>query len=226
MLELMQKNFGPGKVQHILGKQPTEEFDDNYQTKYHCIIEEAELTSSQRQLQFLQAIQMKQIIPDSIPDTYLLEKSTLQGKKELLEFAEKRAEQQAKMQQMQFIQEVTQSETMARAMEAKAQADFATAEERKARVATDIAWASEHKARAVQDRAQAALANAKTMHELDDMHEDRLIKLAHFVVDLEGKQKQLRMSEEDLADNEADELTGSVKEAEQRTQVKKPESPQ
>lgn len=220
MIDLVQKNFEPGKIAKILGEEPTEEFSDSFITKYHSTVEDTILTSSQRQLKFLDAVQLKQIIPDSIPDSYLLEQSTLPGKNELLEYAEKRAEQASKMQQMQFLQEVTQAETLARSMEAKAQSDFATAEERKARVATDVAWAQEHKARAVQDRAAAALTNAKTMHELEDMHEDRLIKLANFVVDLETKQKQLQMQEEMKADEEAATLTGSVKQADAATKPK------
>lgn len=220
MIDLVQKNFEPGKIAKILGEEPTEEFSDSFITKYHSTVEDTILTSSQRQLKFLDAVQLKQIIPDSIPDSYLLEQSTLPGKNELLDYAEKRAAQAAKMQQMQFIQEVTQAETLARSMEAKAQSDFATAEERKARVATDVAWAQEHKARAVQDRAAAALTNAKTMHELEDMHEDRLIKLANFVVDLETKQKQLQMQEEMKADEEAAALTGSVKQADAATKPK------
>jgi len=226
MIDLVQKNFEPGKVAKILGKEPTQEFSNSFETKYHSIVDEGELTSTQRQLKFLDAVQLKQIIPDSIPDSYLLEQSTLPGKKELLEFAEKRAEQMGKQQQMQFLQEVTQSETLARSLEAKAQNDFASAEERKARVATDIAWAQEHKARAVQDRAAAALTNAKTMHELEDMHEDRLIKLANFVVDLEGKQKALQAEEEAKAEADAMALTGDVKQAEAETKPKKPQPQQ
>ena len=118
MVDLVQKNFEPGKIAHILGKEPTQEFSNTFETKYHAMVEEAELTATQRQLKFLDALQLKQIIPDSIPDSYLLEQSTLPGKKELLEFAEKRAEQANKMQQMQFMQLVTKDELLARSMEA------------------------------------------------------------------------------------------------------------
>ena len=60
------------------------------------------------------------------------------------------------------------------------------------------------------------------MHELEDMHEDRLIKLANFVVDLEGKQKALQADEEAKADADAAEITSNVKQADNASKPKQP----
>jgi hypothetical protein len=216
MDDMIINNFGTGKVANILGKEPTEYFFDNEFSRYQCTVEEAELTSSQRQLQFLQAFQMKQMgLP--ISDRYLIEKSTLQGKKELLEDMDKQAQQAEQMQQQQFQAEMQQSQVLARSLEAKAQSDFAGAEERKARAVSDIALAKERSSQAVHDRAAASLENAKALKEIEHMDDDKLIKLANFIVDLQMKQKQLQGSEEGDAIEEASALGSSVKQEEAQT---------
>lgn len=222
-VELIQKNFSQAKVRNILGREATPEFNDAWLTKYHAVVEEAELTDTQRQLQFLQALQLKQL-GVQIPDTYILEKSTLSGKKQLMESMEAQAKQMSEMQMMQMQQQLEQGKMLTRSLEAKAQSDFAGAEERKARAVSDFGLAQERSAQAEHDLASAHLENAKAMHEIKDMQEDRLVKLANFVVDLQLKQQQLTLGEQDALE-EAAALGASVQAAEQATRVSTGEQP-
>lgn len=215
--DLIVENFSQGKVAKILGEQPSEMFFDREYTKYSCIVEEAELTSTQRQLKFLQAVQLKQIIPDSISDAYLLEQSTLSGKSELVEQAKQKAEMAQQMQQIQMQQEMQKNEILTRSIEAKAQNDFASAHERHARATSDIALAKERTSQSVHDRAAAALDNSRALKELDQMDENRLIKLSHFILDLQQRQKELAGGEEGDAKQTSDEVGNPVTEAELKT---------
>lgn len=206
-LDLILNNFGAGKMTHILGKEPSDLIKATItpenqlmkmsasMLKYNCVVEEAEMTATQRQLQFLQALQLKQLgVP--ISNKYILEKSTLQGKKEIIEDIEQQEQQAAQVQQQQVSQELEQARVLTRSLEAKAQSDFAMAEERKATSVQKIALAKQEASQAVHQRASAALDNAKALRELEDMDEDRLIKLANFIVDIQSKQKAIQGGEE------------------------------
>lgn len=215
--DMIVNNFSEGKVSRILGKKPTERFFDKEFSKFNVNVVEAELTASQRQLKFLQALHLKAVIPDSIPDSYLLENSTLQGKKELMQYAEQRAKQASEMQQMQMQVEMENKQILTRSLEAKAQADFAKAEDYKAMAVQKIALAKQEASQAVHQRAEAALANAKALHELSDMKEDRLVKLADFVLSVQERQKALAGDEEGDSEAKAKEVASSVTQAEKST---------
>jgi len=229
MNDMAMNNFGIGKIKKILGEEPSE-IIQNVVTpenqlmkmaasmlKYNCAVEEGELTSTQRQLQFIQALQMKQLgIP--ISNNYILEKSTLQGKKEIIEDIQQQEQQAQQLQQIEAKQALEQQEILTRSIEAKAQNDFAAAQERKARSVSDIALAKERTSQAVHDRASAALENAKALKELDEMDENRLIKLAQFIIDLQMKQKQMQGSEEGDSIEESLALGEPVEEAKQESE--------
>lgn len=218
LIEFIQKNFSKEKVTKILGREPDPQFASFWDTKYYCVVEEAELTSTQRQLQFLQALQLREYgIP--VPTEYLLQKSSLQGKKELSEAIMQAEEQQVMLQQAQAQAELEEKQVLARSLEARAQSDFAGAEEKRTRSVANIGLAKERSAQAAHDRAKTAVENARALNELHDMEEDRLIKLANFVVDLQQKQKTLSMGEEDDAAETATELTQDIQRAETASQV-------
>src|SRR6185503_7157336 len=217
MDDMIVNNWTKGKIFKILGKQPSEYFFDNEFTKFSYVVEEAEMTATQKQLKFLQAIQLKQIIPNAIPDAYLLEISNLQDKKKIMEFAQQQAQQAQQVQQAQIQSELQQSQMLARSLEAKAQSDFASAEEKITRSVTDIAMAKEHASEAIHQRASAALDNAKALKEIEHMDDDRLIKLANFILDLQLKQKDLAGREEGDSIEESVALRSDIKQKEMAT---------
>jgi len=217
---LIVENFGEGKVAHILGKQPSEHFFEKEFSKFNCVVEEMELTASQRQLQFLQAIQMKQLgIP--IPNKYLLEKSTLSDKKGVIESIVQEEQQQAQIQQAQMQQQLEQQEIVTRSIEAKAQNDFAAAQERRARSVSDLALAKHHEGESVANRASAALNNAKAMKELEELDENRLMKLADFILSVQERQKIMNQGEEDDSINEAMALSVPVEKSKMQSELSK-----
>ena len=215
--DMIVNNFSEGKVARILGKKPSELFFDNNFSKYQCSVEEGELTSTQRQFQFLQAVQLEQMFPGMIPKEYFIEKSSLQDKKNLIDKMTQNQQQQQQVQQAQFEAQMQQSQMLARSLEAKAQSDFAKAEESKTQSILDIAKAHEESSHAVQQRASAALDNAKALHELDQMDEDRLMKLAEFIIQMHERQKSLSERDVDDSEKEAVASGASVRQSEQQT---------
>ena len=195
--DLAVNNYSEGKVAHIIGKEPSPHFFEKEFQKFNCVLDEGEMTSSQRQFKLLQALQMKQIMPEAISDDYILKLSNLQDKKQLIEDRQKMAQQQAKIQEVQTQQALQQQQILTRSLEAKAQADFASAEERKARSLADMGLAQQHAAVAIHERAKAGLDNAKALKEIDEMGDKRLMNLADFILSIQERQQALQRGEED-----------------------------
>jgi hypothetical protein len=197
MDDLVVNNFSEGKVAHIVGHQPAEHFFEKEFQKFNIDIEEGEMTASQREFKLLQALQIKQIMPDAIPDDYILNLTNLQDKKQLIEVRRQGMQQQQQMQEAQAQAQMQQQEMLAKSLDAKAQSDLASVQEKKARALSDIGLAQQHAAIAIHDRAKAGLDNAKALKEIDEMDENRLMKLSDFVLNMQERQQQLQRNEEE-----------------------------
>jgi len=195
--DLVVNNFSEGKVAHILGKQPSEHFFEKEFQKFNVVIEEGEMTSSQREFKLLQALQIKQIMPDAISDDYILGLTNLQDKKQLIEARKQSMQQQSQMQQSQAEQAMQQQAMLAKSLEAKAKSDLASADEKRMKSLTDVGLAHHHEAMAMHDRAKAGLDNAKAIRELNEMGDKRLMNLADFIVNLQERQQEMQLREDD-----------------------------
>ena len=187
-LDLIQANFGVAKVQRIIQEDPTPEFFDKEYKKYNCVVTEAAMTSTQKQLEFLQALQLQQMgVPISMK--YILEKSTLQGKADIMEDIKRQEQSQAQMQQLQQMQQVAHNEVVTRSIEAKTQNDFASATERETRAVSNMGLAKERSSQSIHDRAKAALDNARAVKELDELDDKRLLSMADFLLRVQQAQQ-------------------------------------
>src|SRR5690606_40586240 len=92
-----------------------------------------------------------------ISERYLIEKSTLEGKKDLLDFIEKESQQQKDLAMAQAQADLQQSQMVSRSFEAKAQSDFGRAIESKARSLSNIGLYEQRKSQGAYDLAKASL---------------------------------------------------------------------
>lgn len=182
-MQLIQRNFMPEKVKRIINEEPSQQFYERAFGKYDVAVEDGYDTTTQRQLAFAQALKLKEIVPE-IPGSFLIEKSTLQDKDDLVKMLQ--AQEQAASQQAQAQSQVAMQETQATIDMAKAQAAYqqAGAVERKSRVIEIAAGAVEREAEADKDREQAALNKIKALKELEEIdigQIERLIQIAKYV---------------------------------------------
>lgn len=224
LIKLIQANWTIGKVKRIINEEPTEQFRDRSFQKYDCVVEEGLLTSTQRQLQFIQLLQMREMgIP--VPTNLLIETSTLQKKDELIKAVmaeEQKAKQMADAQQ---IQELLYQKLLTRSVEAKAQNDFAAAEERQGRTISNLGLYSERESEKAKNMAAASLDQVKAIAELRDMDDARLLKLADFVLQLQQIQQQ-NSAVADIQDkSKADQISADVNMAKQKTEVNQTPQP-
>lgn len=182
-LQLIQSNFSPGKITRIIGEEPSPQFYSKAFGKYDVSIEEGTNTSTQRQMMFQQLVALKELgIP--IPNDILIESSTLQNKKELVEAIELQENQQQQLQQMQIQAALAEQQAKTKDLEARAEANAGLGLERASRVQENRALAVERLAESEKDRDLGVLHMVKAMKELEGMdleHIEKLLRLSEYL---------------------------------------------
>ena len=202
MIDVIQSNYTPGKIQKILeGKQPSQQFYSKAFGKYHAAVEEGVNTTTQKQMQFAQLFHLRQAgVP--IPDSSLLEASTIQNKTEIIEAIQK--QQQAAQQAQQAQQQAQLQELQARVelSHARAEADRGLGVERISRVQENQALAVERRAQAHRDDDEAFLSKVKALKELEHMDLDHLQKLVSLAQSLQSQDDMQNRQEDQAAEQD------------------------
>ncbi len=190
VIQCVQKQYSPGKIQRIINEEPTEQFFSGQFEEYDCAIKQAVKTATQREAFYYQALQLV-ALGAPIPWSELMKIAPLQGSTKLHEIMEQQQEQQQQAAQME--QEAAQ---MQKALDmAAVNQSNALAEERRARVLADIGLAKERESEVAQNHAKAFLDNAKTIAQIEDIPRKRMtevLKLAH----------EMRVKEQEAAEAE------------------------
>ena len=176
MIKVIQANFTPGKVKKIIEDEPLPQFYNKAFGKYDAVVEDGLNTATQRQMQFAQMLQLREIgVP--IPDSELLEAATIQNKQKIIKTIE--AQQQAAQQQQQQEAQVAMQnqEAVIGSLQAKADADKGLAIERISRVDENQELAEERKAQAQKDRMAGVLDLVKALKEIEDIDLGQLERL-------------------------------------------------
>ena len=176
MMEIMQTNFTPGKIKRIIEEEPAPQFYNKAFGRYDAVVEEGLNTSTQRQMQFAQLLQLKEV-GVQIPDDVLLESSTLQDKKKLTEAVAKAQQQQQQMEQQQQQVTMQEMQTRSKLSEARVTEQMALAKERDTRALANLGLMEERRMEAVKDLEQASLNKIKAISELEDMDLGQIEKL-------------------------------------------------
>lgn len=194
VIECIQKNFSPGKIQRIIGEEPTEQFFSGQFEEYDCAIKQAVKTATQREAYYYQLLQLVSL-GAPIPWGDILEVAPLQGSTKLHEIMRQQAESAKEAQQMEM-----EAAQMQKALDmAAVNQSNALAEERRARVLADIGLAKERESEVAQNHAKAFLDNAKTIAQIEDIPRKRLtevLKLAHEMRVAEQAQAEVELGKD------------------------------
>lgn len=197
MIDIIQNNFTPGKIKRIIEDEPTQQFYNKSFGRYDAAVEEGLNTSTQRQMQFAQLLQLREAgIPISTSD--LLEASTMQGKKKIIENAMAQEQQASQMQQQQAQVAMQEQQAKIELAHARSLADQGLYAERTSRVAENQSMAVERMHRANQDDSLALLNKVKALKELEEMdlmHLERLLGMANLL-----KQQETIKSEQGVSE--------------------------
>jgi len=176
MLNIVQSNFTPGKVKRIIEEDPSPQFYNKAFGRYDSAVEEGLNTTTQKQMQFAQLLQMREA-GVQIPDEVLLEASTLQNKKKLTEAVQAAAQQRTQLEQMQLQATLEEQQARTELAQARAIADKGLGLERASRVEENQAFATERYAEAQKDNAMADLNVVKALKEIEEVDIRQLEKL-------------------------------------------------
>jgi hypothetical protein len=198
VMKVIQNNYTPGKIKNLLeGQEPAPLFYNKSFGKYHCMVEMGFNTESQKQMQFAQLMQLKEMgVP--IPDQSLIDAATIQDKDKINQIIQQQQQQQQQMQQAQT--QVVMQETQARTQlaQAHAMANQGLGAERFSRIEENRALAEERRSEAVKDDQQALLNFAKAMKEIETIditHLEKIISLQRMLKDMHSPQSPQNGSE-------------------------------
>ena len=175
-IDIIQKNFVPAKVALILGKEPSPEFFNKAFGKYDAMVEDGINTSTQKQQQLAILLHLKELgIP--VPNSTLIDATTVQNKKQLMDALDAEQQQAAQSQQMQEQMAMQEAQSRIQLAQARATADQGLGVERLSRVEENEAMAVERRAAAVRDEDAATLNLVKALKEIDTIDIQHLEKL-------------------------------------------------
>jgi hypothetical protein len=188
-IDIIQANFSTGKIQRILGEEPSPQFFNKAFGKYDAAVEEGMNTTTQRQMQFAQLLQLRELgIP--VPSDVLLSATTLQKKKSLTDSVQAQEQQQSQMQQMQLEAALKEQEAKTKDLLSRAEANAGLGIERASRTEENRALAIERIAAAQKDRDLGAMHIIKAIKELEGMDLVQLQQLLSLTQYVKEQQSQ------------------------------------
>ena len=188
-VELIQNNYTPGKVRRILQEEPSQEFYNRAFLKYDAVVEEGLNTSTQKQMQFAQLLQLREMgIP--VPTDQLLEASSLQNKDKLIAAIAKQEEAQQKQAEMQNQLQAQVLQSQIEDTKSRAVANQGLGYERLSRMEENRALAVERMAQAQKDRDLGVYDRIKAAKELTDIDLNQLEKALSLIKILQEQQSR------------------------------------
>lgn len=176
-IPIIQKHYTPNKIQRIIQEEPSNEFYSQTFGRYDVVIEEGIYSTTQKQQQAIQLMQMRQA-GLNIPEQFIIQQIPLQNKEELLEAMAQMAQQQQQQQQQAAQVQMQEQEATINMANAQAEYQRAGTQERLSEIIFNEQQAVERSAEAEKDLEQAFLNKVKGLKEIETMqHEMDLSKL-------------------------------------------------
>lgn len=183
--QAIQSNYPFEKVKRIIGEEPTSEFYDRNFDKYDTVVKEGVRTKSQKDAYYYEIVNLAREGIVDVPQSEIIRALGIAGATELRDAIDEQQQQQAEQQE-----KINEQERVAMELaNAQTEQSLALAQERRARVVSDLSLSHERASEAEENRAQAALARAKTITEIAELEDDRILKVLEFVNMLELQEK-------------------------------------
>lgn len=199
ILSAIQVNYPPGKIERILNEPPTDQFYEDYFEQYDAVVKEGVRSKSQKDAYYYELVNLKREEIVDVPQSAIIDALSMAGISDLQEHIAEREKQQAEQQA-----KIDKQEEAALVLaNSQAEANLSLSKEREARVLADIGLAQERSSEASSNLADATLARAKAMTEIQNLNEDRIIKVYQFMQELHNQEKADELEEEKRNDQRA-----------------------
>ena len=188
-IDLIQSNWTPGKVRRVIGEEPSDQFYNRAFGKYKSIVEDGLNTSTQRQMQCAQLLQMKEL-GAPISWNSILDTMSMQNKNQVLQDIAQQEQQASQTAQMQAQAQIELLKAQIEDLHARAVANQGLGHERASRIQENQALAVERRAAAHKDMDQGLLDRVKAAKELTSIDLDQIHRAVEIMKLLEEKPEE------------------------------------
>ena len=206
ILQCIQSNYPPGKIERILAEKPTDQFYEKEFEQYDAVIKEGVRSKSQKDAYYYELVNLKKDGVVDVPESAIVKALSMAGlsdlEKDIAAQDEQKAKQIAQAEQLQQMQ--------IESINAKKEADLGLAQERRARVISDLALKDERESEAQQNIAQAALDRARAITEIASMNEERVLKVLEIINMIELQEAEGRESQKSQVGMQADSINSET----------------
>lgn len=170
MLQIALNNWNEAKVAMLIGQDPSPHFYSKIFAKYKTIVEEADLTPTQQNLQAQHMLDVNQAFGREVfPPSMIIPKLNITGKGEIIPYLQQQEQAAQETQQQQQAVEHAFEDAKLKELYSKAMANIATARERHGRAEADIGLFEERLSEITQNRAMATKAKMEALEKLMDV---------------------------------------------------------
>lgn len=170
LLQICLNNWNAEKVKLYIGEDPSPFFYSKIFTKFHTMVEEADLTPTQQNLQAQQMLDINQSFGREVfPASMIIPKLNITGKAEIIQFLQQNEQQSQQIQQEQMAVQHAFEDAKLKELYTKAAANLATARERHGRAEADIGLFEERLSEITRNRALATKDKMEALEKLVDV---------------------------------------------------------
>lgn len=169
-LQIMQNNWNAEKVKLIIGEEPSPFFYSKIFTKFHTMVEEADLTPLQQNLQAQQMLDINQTFGREVfPPSMIVPKLNISGKGEIIPFLQQQEQQASQQQHEQMAVQHAFEDARLKELYSKAANNIAAAKERYGRFESNIGLLEERMAEVSKNRSLSTKAKMEALEKLVDV---------------------------------------------------------
>lgn len=170
LLQICLNNWNAEKVKLMVGEEPTPFFYSRVFSNFQTMVEEADLTPTQQNLQAQQMMDMNQAFGREVfPPSMIIPKLNITGKAQIIEYLQQQEQQASQMQsEAQHLQHAVEDAKL-KELYSKATANIATARERHGRAEADIGLYEERLSEITRNRALATKDKMEALEKMVDV---------------------------------------------------------
>ncbi len=170
LLQIVLNNWEASKVALLIGEEPSPFFYSKVFSKFKTIVEEADLTPTQQNLQAQQMMDINQAFAREVfPPSMIIPKMNITGKGEIIPFLQQQEQQASQLQQEQTAVQHAFEDAKLKELYTKAAGNLATARERHGRAEANIGLFEERLSEITRNRALATKDKMEALEKLVDV---------------------------------------------------------
>lgn len=170
LLQIILNNWNAEKVKLIIGEEPSPFFYSKIFSNFQTMVEEADLTPTQQNLQAQQMLDLNAAFGREVfSPSMIIPKMNITGKAEIIQTLQQQEQQASQMQQDQQLLAHSFEEAKLKELYSKAASNIATARERHGRAQADVGLYEERLSEITRNRALATKDKMEALEKMVDV---------------------------------------------------------